>query len=211
MTAERIEIEPHDTPDARRVGQVVEVLHRGGVAAYPTDTVYALGCALEAKRAAERIYRARQMAAQHRLAMLVPDLSAAAEYAHFSRLAYRLARRILPGPYTLILPATREVPRQLWEDKRRRVIGIRISAHPVTRAIVEGLGRPLLTTSAIPDGEEQACEDADELMEAFGHHADVIVDSGTLINEPSTVIEIIDDAIEIVRVGAGPVDDILAD
>ncbi len=211
MIPERIEIEPHDPPDARRVAQVVEVLHRGGVVAYPTDTVYALGCALEAKRAAERIYRARKMAVQHRLAMLLPDLSAAAEYAHFSRLAYRLAKRLLPGPYTLILPATREVPRQLWEHKRRRVVGIRISAHPITRAIVEGLGRPLLTTSAIPDGEEQACEDADELIDAFGHHVNVVVNSGPLINEPSTIIEIVDDAIEVVRVGAGPVNDILAD
>ena len=77
--------------------------------------------------------------------------------------------------------------------------------------VAQSLGRPLLTTSAIPDGEEQACEDADELMEAFGRYADVIIDSGPLINEPSTVIEIIDEAIEIVRVGAGPVDDILAD
>jgi len=203
MSLVRIEIEPHATPAPRKIAQAVEVLHHGGVAAYPTDTMYALGCAVEAKRATEQIYRARQMAQQHRLAMLCPDLSAAATYAHFSQTAYRLARRLLPGPYTLVLPATRDVPRQLWETKRRRVIGIRIPAHPVTRALLAALGRPLLTTSAIPDGEERSCSDADELEEAFGRYLDLIVDSGPLYGDPSTVIEIDGDEVTVIREGAG--------
>jgi tRNA threonylcarbamoyl adenosine modification protein (Sua5/YciO/YrdC/YwlC family) len=210
VTVQRIEIEPHDTPSARLIRQAVELLHEGAVAAYPTDTVYALGCTIESKRAAERIYKARQMAAKHRLALLCPDLSSAASYAHFSQGAFRLARQIFPGPYTLILPATREVPRQLWETKRRRVVGLRIPSHPVTLALLRELGRPLLTTSAIPDGEDEPCTDADELTEAFGHHLDLLIDSGEIHGEPSTVLELdADDDVIVIREGAGTLDGVV--
>jgi tRNA threonylcarbamoyl adenosine modification protein (Sua5/YciO/YrdC/YwlC family) len=203
----RLEIEPHDPPSARLITRAAEELHKGCVAGYPTDSVYALGCVIEAKKAAERIYRAKQMKKTQRLAMLCPDLSTASIYAHFSREAFRLARSILPGPYTLVLPASREVPRLLL-DHRRRKVGIRIPAHPVTRALLQELGRPLLTTSAIPVDEEEACSDADELIEAFGKHLDLVIDSGPTNTEPTTVLEFEGDEITVIREGAGPIDEL---
>ncbi len=205
----RLEVEPHETPAPRKIAGAVALLHDGGVAAYPTDSVYALGCAIEARTATKRIYRAKQMSEKQRLALLCPDLSCAAEYAHFNQTAYQLARRIFPGPYTLVLPATRQVPRSLM-DKKRRTVGIRISAHPITRALVTMLGRPLLTSSAVPVDADVACVDAAEVIEAFGAHVDLVIDGGYTSNEPSTIIQVIDDDITVLREGSGPIDDILA-
>jgi tRNA threonylcarbamoyl adenosine modification protein (Sua5/YciO/YrdC/YwlC family) len=203
-TALRLEIEPHDPPSARKVARAVEILHGGGLVAYPTDTLYALGCAIEARGAVERLFRAKQMSDKHRLAMICPDLAAAAIYAHFGQAAYRLARRIFPGPYTLVLPASREVPRLLL-DRKRRQIGIRIPAHPVALALVRGLGRPLLTSSAIEPGGEPL-SDADAVMEAFGAFIDLVIDSGSTALEPSTVLEVEDDEIRVLRAGAGSIE-----
>ena len=146
--AMRLIIEPWGTPPARKIAKVVEILHGGGVAAYPTDSVYALGCAIEAKDAIERIARAKQLKKSQRLALICPDLSSASQYGHFNQTAFRLAQRIFPGPYTLVVPASRDVPRTLT-DAKRRTVGIRITSHPIASAIVAALGRPLLTTSAI--------------------------------------------------------------
>lgn len=205
----RLDIEPHITPSARLIGNAVDILHAGGVAAYPTDSVYALGCAIEAKRAVDRIYRARQMPSRQKLALICPNISTAATYAHFSQTAYQVAKRIFPGPYTLVVPATREVPRLLLDKRRRRTVGIRIPDHPIAQALVNALGRPLLSSSAIPPGEDDPCRDADEVIDAFGGDVDVVIDGGPAGDLPSTVIEIIDDDITVLRHGRGPVDDIL--
>ena len=204
----RLEIQPYGAPSARKIRKAVEIIHRGGVATYPTDSVYALGCAIEAKRAAERIYKAKQMAPTHRMALICPDLSAASEYVHFSQRAYNLARRIFPGPYTLVLPATRQVPRPLI-DKKQRTAGIRITSHPVTQALVQELGRPLLTTTAIVPGAEMACLDAGETLALFGNVIDVLIDSDSPGNEPSTVVEVANDEIVVLRQGVGPLEGIL--
>ena len=204
----RLEIEPHETPHPRKIAQAAQLLHEGGVAAYPTDTVYALGCAIDAKRGAERIYRAKQMSEKQRLAVICPDLSSASIYAHFSDTAFRLARRIFPGPYTLVLPASREVPRLLLEKKRRQV-GIRIPDHPIVQALVAELGRPLLTSSAIPPGADEALSDADDVLEHFGRHVDVIIDGGITSDAVSTVLEVAGDDVIVLREGLGPVEGIL--
>lgn len=204
----RLEIEPHDPPSARKIARAVEVLHGGGVVAYPTDSVYALGCAIDSRDGVERIQRAKQMNEKQRMALICPDLASAALYGHFTQTAYRLARRIFPGPYTLVVPASREVPRLLL-DKKRRQVGIRIPAHPVALALVKELGRPLLTSSAIPPGGE-ALGDPDLVMEAFASAVDLVIDSGVISNEPSTVIEVLDEEVVILREGAGPIDGILA-
>jgi len=204
----RLEVEPHETPAPRKIAEAVQLLHGGGVLAYPTDSVYALGCAIDSRDGTKRIYRAKQMPERQRLALICPELSSAAEYAHFNQTAYKLARRVFPGPYTLVLPATRQLPRILM-DKKRRTVGIRISSHPITRALVKELGRPLLTSSAIPVDEEDACVDADEVIEAFGSHVDMVVDGGYTNNEPSTVIEVDGGGITVIREGSGPIDDIL--
>ncbi|MEM9489063.1 MAG: L-threonylcarbamoyladenylate synthase [Myxococcota bacterium] len=204
----RLAIDGRGKPAPGKIRKAVDLIHRGGVAAYPTDSCYALGCAIEAKKAAATIYRAKRMSKNHRMALICPDLSAASEYVYISQLAYKLARRIFPGPYTLILPATPAVPR-LVMDKKRRTAGIRITSNPVTQALVEQLGRPLLTTTAIePDGD-MPCLDAGEVKEAFGAVVDVLIDSDALGDEPSTVLTVNDNGIEVLRQGVGPLDDIL--
>lgn len=204
----RLQIDAYGTPSPRKIAKAVDIIHRGGIAAYPTDSVYALGCAIEAKKAAQRIYQAKKMVKRHRMALICPDLSAASEYVHFSQVAYKVAKRIFPGPYTLVLPATREVPR-LVIDKKQRTAGIRISDHPVTKALVEELGRPLLTSTAIADGADMPCLDANEVRDEFGHVLDVLIDSDSPGDEPSTVIEVADGEIIVLREGLGPIEGIL--
>lgn len=200
----RLPIHPYDPPAARPVARAVAELHKGAIVAYPTDTLYALGCAIDAKRSAEALYRIKGMEKSQRLALICPDVSTAAIYGHLSQAAFKLAQRIFPGPFTMVVPASREVPR-LLTDKRRRTVGIRIVDHPVTAALVRGLGRPLLTTSAVSrDG--QPCCDADDVAEHFGSDIDLLIDSGSTPGEVSTVVRINGEEIEIVRQGLGVLD-----
>jgi tRNA threonylcarbamoyl adenosine modification protein (Sua5/YciO/YrdC/YwlC family) len=204
----RLHIEAWGTPPARKIAKIVEVLHGGGVAGYPTDSIYALGCAIEAKDAIEKIHRAKGMPKNHRMALICPDLSTASQYAHFNQTAFRLAQRIFPGPYTLVVPASRDVPRSLI-DHKRRTVGIRVTSHPIAQAIVTELGRPLLTTSAINPETHEPCRDIDEVLEAFERHLDVVVEATPTEEAPSTVLEVDGDEIILVRQGQGPIDGIL--
>jgi tRNA threonylcarbamoyl adenosine modification protein (Sua5/YciO/YrdC/YwlC family) len=204
----RLAIEPWGTPSPRKIQQAVDVLHRGGVAAYPTDSIYALGCAIEARDAIEKIYRAKGMHKNQRLALICPDLSTAAQYGIFSQTAFALAQRLFPGPYTLVVPATREVPRTLT-DAKRRTVGIRVTSHPIAQALVQGLGRPLLTSSAVAPETHEPCRDAEEILEAFGRFVDVVIDAEQTPAEPSTVIEIDGEDIKLIRQGQGSLEGIL--
>ena len=204
----RLVIDRWGPPSPRKIEAAIEVLHRGGVAAYPTDSIYALGCALEAREAIERIYRAKGMKKNQRLALICPDLSSASEYGMFSQTAFRLAQRIFPGPYTLVVPATRSVPRTLT-DHKRRTVGIRVTSHPIAQALAQGLGRPLLTSSAIAPDTGEPCRDADEILETFGKHIDVVIDTEQTPAEPSTVIEVDGDNITLIREGQGAIAGIL--
>jgi tRNA threonylcarbamoyl adenosine modification protein (Sua5/YciO/YrdC/YwlC family) len=204
----RLVIERWGPPPPRKIQEAVEVLHAGGVAAYPTDSIYALGCALEARDAIERIYRAKGMKKNQRLALICPDLSTASEFGQFSQTAFRLAQRIFPGPYTLVVPATRAVPRTLT-DSKRRTVGIRVTSHPVAQALAMALGRPLLTSSAIAPETGEPCRDADEVLEAFAKHIDVVIDTEQTPAEPSTVIEVDGETITLIRQGQGSIDGIL--
>jgi tRNA threonylcarbamoyl adenosine modification protein (Sua5/YciO/YrdC/YwlC family) len=207
MSALRLTFDRWGVPPAHKIKRAVEIVHGGGVAAYPTDSVYALGCALEARDAIERIYRMKKMAKNQRLALICPDLSTASKYAMLSQTAFRLAQRIFPGPYTLVVPATREVPRTLT-DAKRRTVGIRITSHPIAQALAVALGRPLLTTSAISQETGEPCRDADEVLEAFGANLDLVIDSEATNSEPSTVIEVDGDQITVLRQGQGPTDEL---
>jgi tRNA threonylcarbamoyl adenosine modification protein (Sua5/YciO/YrdC/YwlC family) len=208
MSALRLVFDQWGDPSPRKIDQAVQVLHRGGVAAYPTDSIYALGCAIEARDAIERIYRAKGMNKNQRLALICPDLSTASEYGQFSQTAFRLAQRVFPGPYTLVVPATHQVPRTLTHHKRRTV-GIRITSHPIAQALAQGLGRPLLTSSAIDPSTDEPCRDAAEILEAFGSTVDVVIDIDQPFGEPSTVLEIEGDDITLLREGQGPLEGIL--
>jgi tRNA threonylcarbamoyl adenosine modification protein (Sua5/YciO/YrdC/YwlC family) len=204
----RLAIEPWGTPSPRKIQQAVEVLHKGGVAAYPTDSIYALGCAIESRDAIEKIYRAKGMHKNQRLALICPDLSTASQYGIFSQTAFALAQRIFPGPYTLVVPATREVPRTLT-DAKRRTVGIRVTSHPIAQALAEGLGRPLLTSSAVVPETHEPCRDAEEILEAFGRFVDVVIDAEQTPAEPSTVIEVDGEDIKLIRQGQGSLEGIL--
>jgi tRNA threonylcarbamoyl adenosine modification protein (Sua5/YciO/YrdC/YwlC family) len=195
-------------PSPRKIQQAVDILHAGGVAAYPTDSIYALGCAIESRDGIERIHRAKRMSKNQRLALICPDLSTASHFGMLSDTAFRLAQRIFPGPYTLVVPATRQVPRTLT-DHKRRTVGIRVTSHPIAQALAQGLGRPLLTSSAVSPETGEPCRDAEEILEAFGNHVDVVIDAPQTPSEPSTVIEVDGDDIRLIRLGQGPVDDIL--
>jgi tRNA threonylcarbamoyl adenosine modification protein (Sua5/YciO/YrdC/YwlC family) len=203
----RLHVDEWGEPSRRKIQQAVDVLHQGGVAAYPTDSIYALGCAIEARDAIERIFRAKGMNKNQRLALICPDLSTASEFGLFSQTAFRLAQRIFPGPYTLVVPATRAVPRTLT-DHKRRTVGIRVTSHPIAQALARGLGRPLLTSSAIVPETGEPCRDAEEILEAFEKFVDVVVDAPQTAAEPSTVIEVDGEEIRLLRLGQGPVDEI---
>jgi tRNA threonylcarbamoyl adenosine modification protein (Sua5/YciO/YrdC/YwlC family) len=204
----RITIEAWGDPNPRKIQQAVDALHAGGVAAYPTDSIYALGCAIESRDAIEKIYRAKGMNKKQRLALICPDLSSASEFGLFSQTAFRLAQRIFPGPYTLVVPATRAVPRTLTDEKRRTV-GIRVTSHPITQALARGLGRPLLTTSAIDPETHEVCRDADDILNSFERVVDVVIDAEQTPAEPSTVLEVDGEEIKLIRLGQGSLDGIL--
>jgi tRNA threonylcarbamoyl adenosine modification protein (Sua5/YciO/YrdC/YwlC family) len=204
----RLHIEAWGTPPARKIAKAVEILHAGGVAGYPTDSIYALGCAIEAKDAMEKIMRAKGMSKNHRMALICPDLSTASQYGHFNQTAFRLAQRIFPGPYTLVVPASRDVPRALM-DHKRRTVGIRVTSHPIAQAIVQELGRPLLTTSAINPETGQPCRDIDEILDAFERILDVVIEATPTEEEPSTVLEVDGDEIKLIRQGQGSIEGIL--
>jgi tRNA threonylcarbamoyl adenosine modification protein (Sua5/YciO/YrdC/YwlC family) len=186
-------------PEPRKIAMAAEVLEAGGVALYPTDTVYALGCAIDAKRAVERLYRMKAMDTRQHLSIICADLSDISRYAVISDFAYRQLRRLLPGPFTFILDATREVPKILLD--KRRTMGIRVPDAPIAIELVRALGRPLITTSAVPPGGEQIL-DVDDGKRAW-RDLDLCIDGGATPGKPSTVVSLIDDQIEVVRQGLG--------
>jgi tRNA threonylcarbamoyl adenosine modification protein (Sua5/YciO/YrdC/YwlC family) len=200
MATLRLIVNPRH-PEPRKIEHAKRALEDGGVTLYPTDTVYALGCALESRRAVERIYRLKQMDSHQPLALLCADLRQASQYGVVSDFAYRQMRRLLPGPYTFLLPATREVPKVLLD--KRRTVGVRVPDHPVCAALVAALGRPLITSSAVPPGAAVAVMDVDEGKEAWGGELDLLIDGGPTPGQPSTVVSLLDDEIAILREGLG--------
>lgn len=202
LKAPAVRIAIHPThPQRRGIDQAVSVLQSGGVILYPTDTVYGLGCAIGEKRAVDRIYQLKQVKREHPLSLVCPDLSGIARYAFVEDSAYRIMKRLLPGPYTFVLRATREVPRLLL--RKRKTVGIRVPDHPVPQALLAALGSPLLSTSASIDGE--FLNDPDDLAMRF-RSVDAVLDAGLSSLEPSTVLDLTGNEIVVVRQGAGPID-----
>lgn len=191
-------------PEPRKIRRAVEALERGGVIAYPTDTVYGLGCDIRQKKAVDQLYRIKGMKKDHPVAFVCPDLSDIARYARVDNVNYRIMRHLLPGPYCFILPATREVPRILM--MKRRTVGIRVPSHDVAQALVRELGHPIVSSSATWD--ERVLQDPDEIDERF-KALDMVLDAGLGGLEPSTVVDLTGDAPRIVREGAGPIDDLV--
>jgi tRNA threonylcarbamoyl adenosine modification protein (Sua5/YciO/YrdC/YwlC family) len=193
-------------PEPRKIRRAVEALEAGEVIAYPTDTVYGLGCDLFNKRAVERLYQVKRMEKSHPLAFICPDLGNIARYAIVENAHYRVLRRMLPGPYCFILEATREVPKLV--QSKRKTVGIRIPAHEVIRAVTRQLGRPVISTTAQRIGEEPHV-DPREIDEAF-RGLGLVLDGGAGGVLPTTVIDLTQIPPVIVREGAGPIDEFVA-
>ena len=189
-----------ENPQGRHIERAAEVMRGGGVIVYPTDTVYGLGCDIMNAQAVNRIIRIKGRDPKKPLSFICADLTHISRYAMVSNFAYRILKRFLPGPYTFVLPASREVPKLL--RSKSKTVGIRIPDHPVPQSLVKEMGNPILSTSANRSNEE-VITDPDELRVSLGKEVDIIMDSGILPVLPSSVISLVDDEPVILREGAG--------
>lgn len=195
----RLEISP-EYPSERRLRQAVEILQEGGLVIYPTDTVYGLGCNLHSKKGIERIYQLKGNDKRKLLSFICPDLKEISQYALVSTPAYKIMKRLTPGPYTFILEASRLVPKMLLE--RRRTVGIRVPDHPICQRLLEGLGKPIISTSATR-ANQSYMPDIDEIYQVFQYDVDALIDSGPGGIEASSVIDLSGDSPVILRRGRG--------
>lgn len=198
-----IEIHPLD-PQPRRTAEVAQLVRDGAVIVYPTDSSYAIGCGLGDKDAVARIRRVRGLDRKHLFTLVCRDLSEIATYARVDNRAYRLLRSMTPGPFTFILPATKQVPKRL-QHARRRTVGIRITAHPIARALVDAVGEPLLSTTMALPGADEPLTDPLEIAERVGGEVDVVIDGGPGGDEPTSVIDLVGEVPEVLRRGMGDV------
>jgi tRNA threonylcarbamoyl adenosine modification protein (Sua5/YciO/YrdC/YwlC family) len=195
----------HDThPQLRLIRQVVDVIEKGGVIVYPTDSGYALGCSLGEKQALERIRRIRNLDEKHHFTLVCQDLSEISAYAKVDNANYRLLKSHTPGPYTFILKGTKEVPNRLLQAKRKTV-GFRAPDNVIARAILAELGAPLMSVSLILPGDEQPVIDPYEMKDRLDASVDLIIDGGYAGMEPTSVIDISEDTPILIRKGLGDV------
>jgi tRNA threonylcarbamoyl adenosine modification protein (Sua5/YciO/YrdC/YwlC family) len=186
------------------VAAIVQVIHSGGLIAYPTDSSYAFGCHIGDRSAISRIHRIRRTDKKHNFTLVCRDLSEISVYARVDNWAYRLIKSLTPGPYTFILPATRDVPKML-QHPRRRTIGIRVPDHRFVQAMLEALGEPLMSSTLSLPGDDMPLTDPIEIEERIGHQVDVIVDAGTTGIEATSVLDLTGGTIEVLRRGRGDV------
>ncbi len=197
-----IDIHP-DNPQQRTVDQAVAVIADGGLIAYPTDSGYALGAQIGNADALDRIRSIRQLDDKHHFTLVCKDFSQLGQFVHVDNTVFRAVKAATPGPYTFILPGTREVPRRLLQDKKKTV-GVRIPDHRIVQALLAALGEPLLSTTLIMPGSAEAMTQAWEIAEELDGRIDAVIESGVeVIAEPTTVVDLSDGFAEIVRVGAG--------
>lgn len=201
--AKIIEIHPVD-PQPRNVKSVVDIIRGGGVIAYPTDSSYALGCHIGDKKAMDRIHRIRRTDKKHNFTLVCADLSEISLYAKVDNWAYRMIKSLTPGPYTFVLPASREVPKRL-QNPKRRTIGLRVPDHAVVNAMLEALGEPIMSSTLQLPGDDVPLTDPLEIEARLGHDVDAIVDAGPTGIKPTTVLDLSDDTVKVLRVGRGDV------
>jgi tRNA threonylcarbamoyl adenosine modification protein (Sua5/YciO/YrdC/YwlC family) len=193
-----------DNPQARLINQAVDIIRRGGVVVYPTDSSYALGCQLGNKKGLETICRIRRLDDKHNFTLLCRDLSEIGIYAKVENSAYRLIKNHTPGPYTFILKATAEVPKRLMQVKRR-TIGIRVPANPIALALLAELNEPLMSVTMILPGEEYPMTDPHDIRQTLEHDLDLVIDGGYCGMEPTSVIDLVEEVPVIIRRGQGDV------
>jgi tRNA threonylcarbamoyl adenosine modification protein (Sua5/YciO/YrdC/YwlC family) len=200
-----LRINPQNPPP-RLIRQVVEVLNKGGVIAYPTDTVYGLGCSLYNKKGIERIYLIKRSEKNQPFSFICADLKDISLYCKVSNYAYKTMKRLLPGPYTFVLDGTKLVPKIMLT--RRMTAGIRVPNNPICLSVVKGLGHPIISTSArLPGGE--VLYDPTEIEGQLGKALDLVIDGGLCVSEPSSVIDLTEDRPKVLRKGKGDVSSFL--
>ena len=191
-------------PQPRLIAQAADIVRRGGLIAYPTDSSYALGCHLDDKRAVDRIRRIRRLDRHHNFTLVACDLKQVSQFAKIDNEQYRLIKALTPGPYTFILNAKRLVPNRLVHPKRR-TIGIRIPDNAIVHALLAELGEPIMSSSLILPSADVALGDPDEIREKLEHEVDLVIDGGIGSNDPSTVIDWHEERLRVLREGAGDV------
>lgn len=196
----RLSIHPVN-PQGRHLKAAAEVLRNGGLVIYPTDSVYGLGCDLFNKKAVERIYQIKGNDKRKLLSFICPDLKGIAEYAYVSNSAYKIMRHLLPGPYTFILTATKQVPRILLEN--RKTVGIRVPDNVICHGLLSEFGTPIISTSAcLPD--QDYVSDPDEIAATFERTVELLLDAGPGGREPSTIVDMTQEEPILIRQGKGP-------
>jgi len=198
-----------DNPQHRLVKQASEIVRKGGVIVYPTDSAYALGCHVGDKKALDKIRQIRQLDKHHNFTLMCRDLSELAVYAKVDNQLYRSLKAHTPGPYTFILEATSEVPRRLMHPKRK-TIGLRVPENPIALALLEDLGEPIMSVTLIMPGDEYPLTDPYDIRDMLEHHVDLIVEGGYCGLEPTTVVDLSGDTPVIIRQGMGEFEDFMA-
>lgn len=178
-------------------------MKKGGVVCYPTDTMYGLGCDIFNQKAVKRIFQIKQRPKNKPFSFMCSDLKNISEYSHVGNMAYRLMRKCLPGPYTFVLSGTKLVPKIMLT--KQKTVGIRVPDHPISLALIQGLGNPILTTTAILDRDKDPPVDGYDVNDIFNNQVDLVIDGGPIVPRPSSVVSLIDDIPDILRVGKGDV------
>ncbi len=199
--AQFFEIHP-ENPQLRLIHRAVEIIRKGGVIVYPTDSSYALACQLDDKQALDRIRRIRQLDDKHNFTLVCKDLTQVSTFTKIGNDAYRLIKILTPGPFTFILDATREVPRRLQHPKKK-TIGVRIPNHPVAQLLLQELGEALFSATLILPGETEPMTDPYDIKNRLENELDLIIDAGIIDGGDTTMIEFSNDGAEIIRQGRG--------
>lgn len=190
------------TPQQRYIQKAAEVIKQGGIIIYPTDTVYGLGCDIFNKEALERLFQIKNDAITKMFSFVCADLKDIAKYAKVSDYAYRTMKHLLPGAYTFVLPAAKDVPKKLWS--KRKTVGIRVPKNEVSLAIARAVGNPIISTS-VTNRKGEVLSDVNEIKSIFNPLVDLMLSVGNLSNQPSSVIDLSNGAPEVLRIGAGDV------
>lgn len=194
-----------ENPQGRLISQAVDIIKRGGLIVYPTDSAYALGCQIGDKMALERIRLIRQLGKDHNFTLMCRDLSELATYAKVDNQVFRAIKAHTPGPYTFVLSATSEVPRRLMHPKRK-TIGMRVPDNAIALALMEELGEPLMSSTLILPGEELPMTDPYDIRGVLEHQLELVIDGGYCGMEATTVVDFTEPAPRLIRKGLGPID-----
>lgn len=191
-----------DNPQGRLISQAAAIVKNGGVVVYPTDSGYAIGCAIGDKKAMDRIVQIRNVDKSHNFTLVCSDLSEIATFARVDNAAFRAIRSLTPGPFTFIFKGTKEVPKRVLNDKRK-TIGIRVPDNKIALDLLAELGEPLMSSTLLLPGDEFAESDPDEIRQKLEKHVDLIIHGGFLGEKPTSVIDLSDDEPKILRHGEG--------